>query len=143
MGTPACRPLFPDNEGITLAMWRIRWSSSAICWPLARIHLLDPCTVVGQGRARIAFPELIDADYRVRREAGRAFLSSGEEVTMDKRQIGITLWLSSLVLIVAWLTEAILRDRSFVAMYLAPVAVLGNILAVYVIKETEPAQHRN
>src|SRR5690348_2282868 len=74
MGTPACRPLFPDNEGITLAMWRIRWSSSTICWPLARIPLLDPCTVVGQGRARIAFPELIDADYRVRHEAGRAFL---------------------------------------------------------------------
>jgi hypothetical protein len=62
---------------------------------------------------------------------------------MDKRQIGITLWLSSLVLIVAWLTEAILRDRSFVSMYLAPVAVLGNILAVYVIKETQPAEHRN
>lgn len=62
---------------------------------------------------------------------------------MDKRQIGITLWLSSLVLIVAWLTEAILRDRSFVSMYLAPVAVLGNILAVFVIKETRPAeQHR-
>ena len=62
---------------------------------------------------------------------------------MDKRQIGITLWLSSLVLIVAWLTEAILRDRSFVSMYLAPVAVLGNILAVYVIKETQPAEHRS
>ncbi|HKV47886.1 MAG TPA: hypothetical protein VJN69_07315 [Candidatus Acidoferrales bacterium] len=62
---------------------------------------------------------------------------------MDKRQIGITLWLSSLVLIVAWLTEAILRDRSFVSMYLAPVAVLGNILAVYVIKETQPAEHQN
>lgn len=62
---------------------------------------------------------------------------------MDKRQIGITVWLSSLVLIVAWLTEAILRDRSFVSLYLAPVAVLGNILAVYVIKETQPAEHRN
>jgi len=62
---------------------------------------------------------------------------------MDKRQIGIALWLSSLVLIVAWLTEAILRDRSFVSMYLAPVAVLGNILAVYVIKETRPTEHRN
>ncbi|HKQ87570.1 MAG TPA: hypothetical protein VJS43_12480 [Candidatus Acidoferrales bacterium] len=62
---------------------------------------------------------------------------------MDKRQIGITLWLSSLVLIVAWLTEAILRDRSFVSIYLAPVAVLGNILAVYVIKETQPAEHRS
>lgn len=60
---------------------------------------------------------------------------------MDKRQIGITLWLSSLVLIVAWLTEAILRDRSFVSLYLAPVAVLGNILAVFVIKETRPAEH--
>lgn len=60
---------------------------------------------------------------------------------MDKRQIGITLWLSSLVLIVAWLTEAILRDRSFVSLYLAPVAVLGNILAVFVIKETRPTEH--
>lgn len=57
---------------------------------------------------------------------------------MDKRHIGITLWLSSLVLIVAWLTEAMLRDRSFVSLYLAPVAVLGNILAVFVIKETRP-----
>lgn len=62
---------------------------------------------------------------------------------MDKRQIGITLWLTSLVLIVAWLTEAILRDRSFVSLYLAPVAVLGNILAVYVIKETQPAETRH
>ncbi|HTU90077.1 MAG TPA: hypothetical protein VMF69_08265 [Gemmataceae bacterium] len=60
---------------------------------------------------------------------------------MDKRQIGITLWLASLVLIVAWLTEAIMRDRSFVSTYLAPVAVLGNILAVYVIKETRPLEH--
>lgn len=59
---------------------------------------------------------------------------------MDKRQIGITLWLSSLVLIVAWLTEAILRDRSFVSLYLAPVAVFGNILAVFVIKETRPTE---
>jgi hypothetical protein len=59
---------------------------------------------------------------------------------MDKRQIGITLWLSSLVLIVAWLTEAIVRDRSFVSLYLAPLAVLGNILAVFVIKETRPAE---
>jgi hypothetical protein len=61
---------------------------------------------------------------------------------MDKRQIGITLWLASLVLIVAWLTEAILRDHSFVSTYLAPVAVLGNILAVYVIKETRPLETR-
>jgi len=61
---------------------------------------------------------------------------------MDKRQIGITLWLASLVLIVAWLTEAILRDRGFVSTYLAPIAVLGNILAVYVIKETKPLEDR-
>lgn len=60
---------------------------------------------------------------------------------MDKRQIGITLWLASLVLIIAWLTEAILRDRSFVSTYLAPIAVLGNILAVFVIKETRPIEH--
>lgn len=60
---------------------------------------------------------------------------------MDKRQVGIALWLSSLVLIIAWLTEAILRDRSFVSLYLAPVAVLGNILAVFVIKETRPTEH--
>ena len=59
---------------------------------------------------------------------------------MDKRQIGITLWLMSLVLIVAWLTEAVLRDRGFISTYLAPVAVLGNILAVFVIKETRPIQ---
>jgi hypothetical protein len=59
---------------------------------------------------------------------------------MDKRQIGITLWLASLVLIVAWLTEAVLRDRSFVSHYLAPIAVLGNILAVFVIKETRPLE---
>jgi hypothetical protein len=60
---------------------------------------------------------------------------------MDKRQIGITLWLVSLVLIVAWLTEAILRDRSFISTYLAPIAVLGNVLAVFVIKETRPIEH--
>jgi hypothetical protein len=59
---------------------------------------------------------------------------------MDKRQIGITLWLESVVLIVAWLTEAVLRDRSFVSHYLAPIAVLGNILAVFVIKETRPLE---
>ena len=60
---------------------------------------------------------------------------------MDKRQIGITIWLASLVLIVAWLTEAFLRDRSFVSTYLAPVAVLGNVLAVFVIKESRPVEH--
>jgi hypothetical protein len=60
---------------------------------------------------------------------------------MDKRQIGITIWLASLVLIVAWLTEAILRDRGFVSTYLAPIAVLGNVLAVFVIKETRPIEH--
>jgi hypothetical protein len=59
---------------------------------------------------------------------------------MDKRQIGITLWLASVVLIVAWLTEAVLRDRSFVSHYLAPIAVFGNILAVFVIKETRPLE---
>jgi hypothetical protein len=62
---------------------------------------------------------------------------------MHKRQVGIALWLMSLVLSVAWLTEAILRDRSFVSLYLAPVAILGNILAVFVIKETEPSEHRS
>jgi hypothetical protein len=59
---------------------------------------------------------------------------------MDKRQIGITLWLASVVLIVAWLTDAVLRDRGFVSHYLAPIAVLGNILAVFVIKETRPLE---
>ena len=62
---------------------------------------------------------------------------------MDKRQLGITLWLVSLVLIVAWLTEAILRDRGFVATYLAPIAVIGNVLAVFVIKETHPMENRH
>ncbi|HXA56018.1 MAG TPA: hypothetical protein VNU84_01195 [Candidatus Acidoferrum sp.] len=61
---------------------------------------------------------------------------------MDKRQFGITLWLVSLVLIVAWLTEAILRDRGFVSEYLAPLAVFGNVLAVFVIKETRPMEHK-
>jgi hypothetical protein len=61
---------------------------------------------------------------------------------MDKRQVGITLWLASLVLIVAWLTEAILRDKSFVSEYLAPLAVFGNVLAVFVIKETRPMEHK-
>jgi hypothetical protein len=60
---------------------------------------------------------------------------------MDKRQIGVVLWLVSLVLIVAWLTEAMLRDHSFVSTYLAPIAVIGNILAVFVIKETRPVEH--
>jgi hypothetical protein len=62
---------------------------------------------------------------------------------MDKRQIGITIWLASLVLIVAWLTEAVLRDRGFVSTYLAPIAVVGNVLAVFVIKETRPVEHRH
>jgi hypothetical protein len=62
---------------------------------------------------------------------------------MDKRQIGITIWLASLVLIVAWLTEAVLRDRGFVSTYLAPIAVLGNVLAVFVIKETRPVEHHH
>ena len=61
---------------------------------------------------------------------------------MHKRQVGIVLWLMSLVLSVAWLTEAVLRDRGFVSTYLAPVAIVGNILAVFVIKET-PTEHRN
>jgi hypothetical protein len=60
---------------------------------------------------------------------------------LHKRQVGILLWLMSLVLSVAWLTEAVLRDRSFVSTYLAPVAILGNILAVFVIKETQPTEH--
>jgi hypothetical protein len=61
---------------------------------------------------------------------------------MDKRQIGVTLWLASLVLIVAWLTEGILHDHNFVSIYLAPIAVFGNILAVFVIKETRPMEPR-
>jgi hypothetical protein len=62
---------------------------------------------------------------------------------MDKRQIGITLWLASLVLIVAWLTDAFLRDHGFVSHYLAPIAVIGNILAVFVIKESWPMENRH
>ena len=62
---------------------------------------------------------------------------------MHKRQVGVALWLLSLMLSVAWLTEALLRDRGFVSTYLAPVAVLGNILAVFVIKETKPTEHRH
>ena len=61
---------------------------------------------------------------------------------MRKRQIGIGLWLMSIVLSVAWLTEALLLDRGFVSTYLAPIAILGNILAVFVIKETRPTEGR-
>jgi len=60
---------------------------------------------------------------------------------MHKRQVGVALWLMSLVLSVAWLTEAMLRDRGFVSTYLAPLAIVGNILAVFVIKETQPEHH--
>jgi hypothetical protein len=62
---------------------------------------------------------------------------------MHKRQVGVALWLLSLVLSVAWLTEAMLRDRGFVSTYLAPLAILGNILAVFVIKETQPTEHHH
>ena len=62
---------------------------------------------------------------------------------MRKRQVGMTLWLISISLTVAWFTEALLRDRSFVSTYLAPVAIVSNILAVFVIKESQTTEDRS
>ena len=53
---------------------------------------------------------------------------------MNRKKIGYVFWTLSFLLSVAWLIESFTRGRGFVSTYLAPVAILGNILGVFLIK---------
>ena len=53
---------------------------------------------------------------------------------MNRKVFGYSLWIVSLIISIAWLAESITRGRGFISTYLAPVAITGNVAAVFLIR---------
>jgi len=54
--------------------------------------------------------------------------------TVNRKVFGYSLWIVSLIISIAWLAESITRGRGFISTYLAPVAITGNVAAVFLIR---------
>jgi hypothetical protein len=52
---------------------------------------------------------------------------------VNRKVFGYSLWIVSLIISIAWLAESITRGRAFISTYLAPIAIAGNIAAVFLI----------
>jgi hypothetical protein len=53
---------------------------------------------------------------------------------VNRKVFGYSLWIVSLIISIAWLAESITRGRGFISTYLAPVAITGNVAAVFLIR---------
>jgi len=56
---------------------------------------------------------------------------------MSRRGFGFLIWALSGMLAVAWLVEGFTVGRGFISTYLAPIAVIGNLFSVILIKRTD------
>jgi hypothetical protein len=54
---------------------------------------------------------------------------------MKRSKVGVTIWVLSALLAVAWFVEAFTVGRGFVSRYLAPVAIAGNLLGVFLMRK--------
>ena len=53
---------------------------------------------------------------------------------MNSRTLGWTLWALSMALALAWLVEANTVGRGFISTYLAPFAIVGNLVAMVLLR---------
>ena len=49
---------------------------------------------------------------------------------MNRQSLGLTVWALSATLTVAWLVEALSEGRGFISTYLAPFAIVGNLVSM-------------
>ena len=56
---------------------------------------------------------------------------------MSRRRLGYLVWALSAALSVAWLVEVFTVGRGFISIYLAPIAVIGNLFSVFLIRRTD------
>ena len=52
---------------------------------------------------------------------------------MSRRRLGFTIWALSAMLAVAWFFEAFTEGRGFISTYLAPFAIVGNLVSMPLI----------
>jgi hypothetical protein len=55
---------------------------------------------------------------------------------MSRRGLGFLCWALSAMLAVAWFIEAITVGRRFMSTYLAPFAILGNVVGVFLMRKS-------
>src|SRR6266568_6519011 len=55
---------------------------------------------------------------------------SSKMSVVSRRSVGFACWVLSLVLSIAWLIEALTIGRGFISTYLAPFAIVGNVVGV-------------
>jgi hypothetical protein len=54
---------------------------------------------------------------------------------MSRRGLGFVVWALSAMLAVVWLVEAFTVGRGFVSMYLAPFAIVGNLVGMFLMRK--------
>jgi hypothetical protein len=59
---------------------------------------------------------------------------------MVKKHIGLVLWAFSAGLTVAWAVEALTYGRGVISKYVAPFAVIGNIVAAFIIRRQKASK---
>jgi hypothetical protein len=60
------------------------------------------------------------------------------ESAPNRRRIGLTIWAVSFAVTIAWLIEAFAVGRGFISTYLAPLAIIGNLLGVFMMRRRPP-----
>jgi hypothetical protein len=63
-----------------------------------------------------------------------------DQPSPKRLKLGFTIWALSAVLAVAWFVEAFSSGRGVVSRYLAPVAIVGNLLGVFLMGKHRAAR---
>ena len=61
---------------------------------------------------------------------------------MSRKNLGYIVWVVSFLLVVAWLAESVSRGRGFISTYLAPFAIIGNVVGIFLIRHEESTHSR-
>jgi len=56
---------------------------------------------------------------------------------MNRRDLGFLCWALSAIVAVAWFIEAFTVGRRFISTYLAPLAIVGNVVGVFLIRKSQ------
>jgi hypothetical protein len=58
------------------------------------------------------------------------------ESVVSRRDLGFLCWALSAMLAVAWFIEAFTVGRRFISTYLAPLAIVGNVVGVFLMRKS-------
>ena len=61
-----------------------------------------------------------------------------DEPSLRRGRAGLVIWACAAVLSVAWFIEAFTRGRGFVSKYVAPLAIVGNLVGAFLMWKRPP-----